>query len=258
MGFTKVIKSGDLLEIFQYENDLIPQRKKRKPKWKRIWRPKPDRIRPDNIYRKKREFARLVRANLEGAVPPAMFSFTVVECSDLTVGYSFLTDYFARLRRSHGKAFRYIAVPEFQKRGAVHFHALIWGLPEEEIKNETPHWDREEDIGDMGKIKRGTRHYQNIWARGYLDCMATDGSEKLAGYLAKYMSKAMFDKRLLGQKSYSASRNVLRSVRLPFASAVAYSKEIWGIDLSTDVPLQERIYQSKYLGTGRYRVYKIN
>jgi len=239
---TNVTVSGYLLEIKEYERDLS-QRKVRHTRKKATYK----RNRgvcfhsPADIKRKVKKFHRLVNANLIGDGNPALFTLTMLEVTTVVSAYASFGIFIQRLRKSFGRSFRYIIVPEFQERGAVHFHMMIWGIPEEYVKNE-----------------RDNRCFQSYWQRGYLDCMATDGSEKLAGYLAKYMSKAMFDKRLLGQKSYSASRNVLRSVRLPFASAVAYSKEIWGIDLSTDVPLQERIYQSKYLGTGRYRVYKIN
>jgi len=92
----------------------------------------------------------------------------------------------------------------------------------------------------------------------FVDCVKTDGDPKLAGYLAKYMRKSMYDSRLVGQKAYSASRSALRSVSFSASAAFDYSEELWGIDLSTSTPLQEYQFSTQWLGKGRYRLYKIN
>jgi hypothetical protein len=153
--------------------------------------------------------------------------------------YKVFSGFIQSLRVYYGKSFRYISVPEFQKRGAVHFHLLIWGISEREILNE-----------------RLSRNFQHIWQMGFVDCLVTDGSVKLAYYLGKYLVKAQLDRRLLGQKAFVCSRNVVRPRVLPFETAVSFSKEIWEIDLSTDLPLLSKEFQSEWLGKGRYNLYK--
>jgi len=255
-----VTVSGRLLEIKEYERDLSqnsrPRRKRKAYTYARDHR---IRVYSDaDIKRKKKSFERLVLANLVGDHAPALVTATMFEVGTIKSAYETFTLFIQRLRKSFGKDFRYIAVPEYQKRGAVHFHMMIWGIPEEYIKNEAPHWEREEDIGNMDKVVRGTRDLQNLWQGGYLDCISTDGSQKLGRYLGKYLSKSLQDPRLYSQKSYRASSNVLRSVRIPYSQAVGYAKEIWDLDLSTAAPLCDFETVGQWTGKGRYRAYQIS
>jgi len=252
MGYTKVVKSGDIIEIYEYSKDL-PQRRQRQIKKGPRIRISASR-RADNVARLKRNFIRLVRSNLGGVECPSFLTLTMVEVVRVEVAYGFFTEFISRLRRFYGAHIRYITVPEFQERGAVHFHILIWGLSKETIENETP---KKQIIEGVVFEKRGSRAIQSLWGRGYVDCIPTDGSPKLAFYVAKYMQKALQDDRLRGQKAYTCSRNVLRKVSIPSSSAITHSEMIFGLDLSTAVPLQEKNFDTYWLGKGRYRLFNI-
>lgn len=240
MGYTKFITSGDILEIYEYEKDL-PERRKSLKKRSSV-RIRAFTRRTDNVERLKRNFIRLVRSNLGGTESPLFFTFTMVEVVRIEIAYRIFTRFVQRVRRIYGSHSRYIAVPEFQKRGAVHFHVLWWGFPQEVVLNETRN-----------------RTIQHLWQRGFIDCFRTDGSPKLASYVAKYMHKALFDDRLYSQKAYVCSRNVLRPVLLPTSSAFGVSSELWGLDLSPELspPLREKVFMTKWLGKGRYRMFNI-
>jgi len=159
-----------------------------------------------------------------------------------------------RSRRRYGKAVRYIAVPEFQERGAVHFHCLFWGVPEKAIEDEAP---KNVDVEGVVSVKRGSRAIQHLWSYGYVDCLPTDGSPKLAFYVAKYMHKAVLDERIRGQKSYSCSRNVMRPMSVATKSGSSFALDAWGVKLSTAEPLHEKFFDTYWLGRGRYRSYLI-
>jgi len=234
MGYVKTVCSGNVLEIYEYEKSLAPRIYRKKKGSRGL--AKSFARRRDNVERLKKAFVRLVLSNLGGTETPLFFTFTMVEVVRVERAYRLFTECISRLRRVYGKHFRYIAVPEFQKRGAVHFHALFWGFKEKTIENE-----------------RMYRTIQNIWARGYVDCIYTDGSPKLAFYVAKYMQKALYDKRLLGQKSYCASRNVRRPIVLSSAQVLNYSSDIFGVDVDIAVPEKVRDFQTKWLGSCRYR-----
>lgn len=79
------------------------------------------------------------------------------------------------------------------------------------------------------KSERSTRYFASLWTHGFTDVIATDGSSKLATYLAKYMSKALADFRLIGKRGYSASHNILRPVFLNTPFQIAFAREDWGI-----------------------------
>jgi len=243
MGHIKLIKSGNVVELYEYEKEL-PIRRTFIRKRKKTYRIAGyvNRRRYDNAGRLKKSFVRLVRSNLVGADRPSLFGFTFAESVSYDAGVSALTLFFKRLRVSFGKGFRYIAVPEFGRRGTkrLHFHAIVWGLPENLILNE-----------------RNTRLFQNSWQEGFLDCIPTDGSPKLAGYLGKYLFKALHNDGLVGKKAYFCSRNTLRPMSTSLKTVYNYTHELWGLQLSTTTPLQEKFFETQWLGKGRYRRFNL-
>jgi len=237
MGHSLMISSGSILETYVYEQEITPIlsfRKKRNP-FRRISKDR----RLDNVVRLKRVFERLVFSNCLRQCKALLFTFTFVGIMDISGGYRSFHSFTKRLRRLYGSDFRYIAVPEFQKRGSIHFHVLIWGLPDRLLKDE-----------------RSTRSIQRLWGYGYVDIVQTDGSPKLARYLSKYLFKLLQDDRLFHQKAFVCSRNVLRPVRLAFKSAFALSSYIFDLELSTP-PSFQRVYNNKWLGRCNYSFYKI-
>lgn len=233
MAYVKIIQSGNTYEIYKYEKEPpIPTRKGTK-------RPRDGQRRLNrrtglNVERTRKNFIRIVRSNLTGTECPALITLTMRDIVSIGVAYSCLTAFRINLRKKFGSDFRYVAVPEFQKRGAVHFHILFWGLPLEVIQNE-----------------RGNRIIQNIWALGYVDCLLTDGSPKLAGYLAKYMSKSMQDDRIARQKAYSCTRNIMRPVSHSDYLGFALSDDFFeaGENLLTS-----RTFQTKWMGACNYQM----
>lgn len=232
--YVKVIQSGRTYEIYTYEREP--------PALTRTGRPRNVPNRPKrttrrtglNAERTRKTFIRIVRSNIGGAERPSLLTLTMRDIVSLPVGYGCLTGFISNLRRVAGKGFRYVAVPEFQKRGAVHFHILIWGLPEKIVENE-----------------RGNRYLQNLWALGYVDCVPTDGSPKLAGYLAKYMSKSMSDDRIAGAKAYVCSRNTVRPVSYSGNDLPALPADFWGSDSMT---ISRRSFDTKWMGRATYEM----
>jgi len=96
-----------------------------------------------------------------------------------------------RVKYNYGD-FKYIAVIEFQKRGAIHYHML----------------------SDFGYIEQ--KELEKIWGNGFVwirDLLkANNGKpvDNVGAYLVKYMNKNVIDKRLMGKKAYFTSRNLAR------------------------------------------------
>jgi len=232
--YYKVVQSGNIIETYAYEKTpvVITRRKKRRTYTNDL--STLSIRRKDNIWRYKKSFLRLVWANLRANDRPALFTFTMLEVVSLEEARHCWRGFVERLRGLQGSLWRFIVVPEFQKRGAVHFHALIWGLPHDLIENE-----------------RSERTIQNLWGYGYVDCLFTDGSPLLAGYLAKYMSKGLQDVRLLRKKAYSASRNVLRPVFVSSSEAYSFiEEEVRGVDNSQ---IYQNSFDTMYLGRCHYK-----
>lgn len=251
MGYNKIIVSGNTLELYEYEKNIhayqrIRTRSKNDVSDKVLDVSGADSFserqlgkRRDNARRSQSAFARLVRANLDGVVSPVLFTFTYKENqTDLKQGYRDFRSYVQALRYRYGKAFKYIVVPEFQERGAVHFHAFFWSLPSELVFRE-----------------RTARTFAQLWGLGFVDVYQTDGNEKLSTYLAKYMTKAYLDPRLKSQKAYVASRNCLRPRILSNFAPVWPVLEDY--ELSPGDCLQEKHYMTQWLGRGKYRRYQL-
>lgn len=93
---------------------------------------------------------------------------------------------------------KYICVPEFQKRGAVHYHVLYFNLPYVEQKE-----------------------FQKVWGQGFTfveSVSSKDEIEDFAKYVSKYIKKEnskgednydiYLEKDMLNQKRYFASRGL--------------------------------------------------
>lgn len=250
--YTKIIKSGDLIELYEYEKEPVTRRQRihfrgcthiecgTSRRCHRLFVPS---RRFKNLYAARKAFYRLVRCNLVGD-PPCFLTVTMLDIVPLVVANKLFTSFLHRLGRGRRDKFRFIAVPEFQKRGAVHYHLLVWGFTRDELKNEIY-----------------TRAIQRQWGYGYVDAVPTDGHAKLAGYLAKYMYKTMQDVRLSGKKAYSTSRNLLRPVQGSSSkspSLVDFIKKEWCIDSAVDnsiAPEKTREYTTQWLGKGRYSLF---
>lgn len=249
MGYNKFIKYGDFLELYEYEKDIVRlgrSRRKRSvnPDNKSVGANRENTLperqlgkRQDNARRASLAFRRIVASNLGGTTRPLLVTLTYGEnFTDLAGAYQHYKSFVQSLRHKYGTIFKYVCVPEFQKRGAVHFHALIWGLPSE-----------------VFLLERETRMLAGLWGHGYVYLRETDGNEKLSFYLTKYMAKAFVDLRLKNQKCYVTSRNIQRPVVQSGFSPSWVILDEYGID---EKPLVDRTYHTKWLGKGRYRLFK--
>ena len=84
------------------------------------------------------------------------------------------------------KKLKYITVVEFQERGAIHFHTLLFDIPY---------------IKDLPKI------VNKLWNNGRIDIKPIINIRNISAYVSKYIRKGFFDKRLSKNKAYFCSRN---------------------------------------------------
>jgi hypothetical protein len=241
--YTKVIQAGDQIEVYQYQKKLNVSRQKRNYRKNKRRSKKENDSRNFTQYRTNRSiqrarqsFFRLVAANLHKDKKLAFVTLTTFEQKlDLKYGYQALRFFWKNVRRLRPEL-KYILVPEWQKRGALHYHCLVWGLTDSDVYGE-----------------KRTRNFQRCWARGFVDVrFAKNSNLAIAGYMAKYLVKALEDSRLSNQRAYSCSRNVERP-------SEAGSNQL--IDL-LDVVLPDnkkivkhKIYDTLWLGECNYLKY---
>lgn len=232
--YTKLIKSGSILEEYIYQYEPVPPKVKSRS---RRPRPKDAPRHPFNIRQATTRFHRTVIANLDRFPnPPHFLTLTFAQnIRFLDDANPLLARFFQRFRYRYPDI-EWIAVPEFQKRGAVHFHILLYNYPNEEAKNE-----------------RSSRRLATLWRHGFLDIIPTDGNHRIASYMSKYMRKAMHDYRLFGKKAYSASRGILRPVSYTSNFQIAFVRELSGVPSI----VSKRTYPTRFLGECQYTKYKL-
>jgi len=241
MAYIKLIQSGNLIERYAFERTPNPVPfALRMPRKRRIF-PQQERS-PESLTRCRNSFRRLVRANLSSKTPPALITLTMRDIVEIDVAYKAYSKFAWKFRRRYGyDSIGMIAVPEFQKRGAVHFHILVFNLKYESYKNE-----------------RRTRQIASLWEHGFVDVKRTDGNEKLSSYLAKYMSKAMQDYRLVRRRAYSASGRVVRTVSLNTPFQVKEATLLWDLGGVDNPPTENREYDTLWLGRCVYQKFVLN
>jgi len=251
--YAKIIGIGLAAEIYRYGNrprggrpravpdsDAVPRLFESREDVSR--QEKPTKVRTEANARSARvAFRRLVQTNLDGFDHPVLATFTYAEnFTDISASREDFNAFAKRARGRFGEQFKYIVVIEFQKRGSIHFHALLWGIPARIIKSE-----------------RRTRVVGRLWRHGFVDLIPTDGHAKLATYLSKYMAKSFVDARFASKKAYISSYNVKRPIIIKDA---VLSPHFYGIaepDLSTAHLAQEHEYDTNWLGRCHYQKYII-
>lgn len=199
MGYVISVRSGNLFERYVYENRPRVSARKRISRAigsesgavsseVGILSKEPRSRRKDSITRCKRNFKRLVLANLSESAFPVFASLTYAENMQDSRRATKDFNTFARdIRLQFGKAIKYIAIQERQKRGAIHFHALIWGLPTWVVNGE-----------------RDSRMVASIWGHGFTDLVKTDGDVRLGSYMVKYLAKNFLKVHYTGVRDMSA------------------------------------------------------
>lgn len=135
------------------------------------------------------------------------------------------------------KDLKYLAVIEFQERGAVHYHVLL-SLPY------IPH-----------------NKLQALWGNGFVFINAISHVDNLGAYILKYMTKDNNDTRLMGKKAYLTSRNLKQEETIVNHDLKDFdkleSKIIQKYNLKGLKAVYEANYDTEMLGTCIYKQYNL-
>jgi len=125
------------------------------------------------------DFRRLVLANTIGFDNPVLVSLTYREDTiSIELSRKDLNAFAKRVCNFFGRSVRYIAVTEFQKRGAIHYHVMFFNLPRVDHSYIQAEWG------------------YHVWIE---NVYRTKG---LYSYLVKYITKSFQDHRFKGKKRY--------------------------------------------------------
>ena len=227
----KIVKNNEY-ETFD-ENYLFKEKNLERKKEKKF-------IEYKNVNRSKFSMQRIIKANENEFKTFVTLTFddkkeklkdiNINEIKDTQKKFNIWRTYIKRLFPD----FKYVCVPEFQKRGAVHYHLLtnieydsfLLSEKEIEIYNKKSGWQR-------GKNIKG-------WSYGYSLVKAMKDIN-VVGYLSKYMTKDI-DNRLFGQRRYYYSTNLYIPKEYFLDISDFKDQEIF-INFMKDTSI---VYESKY------------
>ncbi|MFZ2539948.1 MAG: hypothetical protein WAX04_13795 [Oscillospiraceae bacterium] len=202
------------------------------------------------LYRARNEIRRLVNTNVSqycdengNAYMPVFLTLTFSEnIQDIAWANNEFRKFIKRLGNhiAHDQCYlKYLAVIEFQKRGAVHYHLIIFNLPYMPVKE-----------------------ISEIWRYGYIWINAVDHVDNLGAYVVKYMNKDNDDERLAGHKCYFSSRGLYKPKEIKALTSSPQGQEIIKLrdTLAETIPCRQmhtNEHESDYYGTIRYDQFKL-
>ncbi len=198
-----------------------------------------------SAYQAKAHLRRLINANVgqyhdpvTGYVyKPVFITYTFQEnITDIARANKIFTVFTKRLNYEITKQkecyLKYVAVPEFQERGAVHFHVLYFNLPKRDYLFST---------------------IRKLWREKQLKVVVINNVRNIGGYLSKYFTKQNGDERMKGKKKYFASRGLLQPKVIMNEQEI--DEVMNGLDEKQKV--FEHEYKNDYAGSFIYRVFDL-
>lgn len=198
-----------------------------------------------SAYQAKAHLRRLINANagqyhdpITGyTFKPVFITYTFQEnITDITKANKLFTKFTKRLNYEITKTkesyLKYVVVPEFQKRGAVHFHVLYFNLPKRDYLFST--------------IRR-------LWREKQIKIIVINDLHNIGGYLSKYFTKQNGDERLKGKKKYFVSRGLIQPKVIMDETTI---DEVMS-SLNEKQKVFEQKYKNDYAGDFTYRVYDV-
>jgi hypothetical protein len=188
-----------------------------------------------NIMRTRNMVRRLILSNFDTTAKFWTFTFDDKKVSpeisrDVVASNKLWKMFIQRMRRRYPD-FNYLAVLEFQKRGAVHYHCLC----------------------DLPYVRQ--RDVQEIWGNGHVSVNRIKHVDNLGAYVVKYMTKDATDERLFGNKTYQCSKGLDRPVEYRGEEA----DRLWAaLELGHKKEAFTNHYESEYLGNIVYKEYNLS
>ena len=184
-----------------------------------------------NAYRSNFNCQRICKANAD--IWESFITLTFKEnLKDISIANKKFNSFVSNVRKKK-KDFKYIAVPEFQKRGAVHYH-LLSNLSKDDT-----------DIIIKQKNTKESDNFYDVkyWNKGFsaVDFIKND-YKKIFSYISKYMTKDI-DNRLFGKKRYFFSLN-LNQPKIDYLNLDNPKDFDYFLDLTSGSNIE---YQSEYI-----------
>jgi len=224
----RLVVSGDTYELYSYERPYFYNR----PPESRSGAAATANTsgkgrRADNLSSARARIRRLISANETAYGERLKFvTFTFARnVKDLSEANKLWAEYARKMRERHG-SLKYLAVVEFQKRGAIHYHVLYFNLP------------------FIYGVKDALA---KTWGHGFVKIVTVAHVRNLGAYVSKYLQKDIMDRRLVGEKAFFCSKGLVQPEE--FRNEASIDKILAECSLSSEVV---RDYTSSHFGAIKY------
>ena len=236
----KIVISGGIIEVYRYDNEILRgyEEKEHTPgNYGRALEANEQEKGVNRIktqQRAKRNLRRTINANFnEWGENPKFITLTYADNEqDIKKCNLDFRLFIRRLGYKSGIKIKYSCVIEFQKRGAIHYHVIIYNLPYTSNKS-----------------------LREVWGHGFVKINNIDNVDNVGAYVTKYMSKDNDDKRLIGQKCYFNSRELIKPTEITEKETV--QRFLTSLDCSNKKPCYENTFANEF-NTTLYKQYNYN
>jgi hypothetical protein len=229
----KAIIAGNQIEIYEYEKSVIYGYKdiKKGSRGRQAVASDEDKeINREKVFKRARtNLRRLINCNIEADSKFLTLTFKD-NITDLDYANKEFKKFIMRLNYNFKIKVKYSCVVEFQKRGAIHYHVILYNL--------------------SGKVD--LKKLSDIWGHGFIKLNKINGIDNVGAYICKYMTKTD-DKRLEGRKMYFNSRNLNKPAEIKEPELV---DALVG-SLQAQAPKYENTFTNEY-NTINYKQYIID
>jgi hypothetical protein len=163
----------------------------------------------------------------------------------------------------------FLRVPERHKSGAVHFHAVLFGLPPDMpcfMVKLGSYWKHACPPDRL--CERHTRSLAHVWSHGFVDLNQVRRPEAVGVYISKYLTKGEPDWTLFGSHVYSPNSKMFEVIRKARKDGIyfrassfknPYLVDFVQEDLKDDISLRKSgSFETHWLGTAKYELYQIS
>lgn len=258
MPFYKVISSGNVIEVYEYEKDTVKefpggddekynQYEKMvlgndENDWIHEKTDRTDERRKQTLREARNLTRRLALMNFGQADTFLTLTYPnerhLTE-NDIEIADNDFKKFMQRFNYRYGKV-KYLAVREFTKRGRIHFHLLTDWKPDVQTETEI----RELEVEFARKV----------WKHGFVDIKVMTEVDNIGAYLIKYMTKNVSLEAFKGHKAYLCSKGLDRPFEYRGEEAEAIL-EAYGLKDKKEVFANS--YISEYLGQISYKEYNL-
>lgn len=252
----KVVQCGSYIQIYEFEKNKVKRLNKddnldlelKKIKFddtsikkKELNLKTSNEIETKNIVRSKLQCQRIAKSNMKDWKSFITLTFKD-NINDVNFANKRLHSFVVMVKRVY-KDFKYLCVPEFQKRGAIHYHLLTNLECGSEIipkREQKKLWNKETQ-----SYKELNYYDIKYWNNGFSSAEPIiEEPKKVIGYISKYITKEI-DNRLFSHRRFFYSQNCVVP-KVSYIDSMDNEQLKW---LQNKIRDKELIYQDEYINS---------